>query len=235
MRIDKFVCECCNCSRTQAKELIKKGFVTINDEVCKKSDIHVSDTDDVQLRGNKLIYNKYVYIMLNKPQNIICATKDKKDKTVIDLLHEQDRKKNLFVAGRLDKDSTGFVLLTNDGDFAHDILSPKKHIEKHYYVKIDMPITENMINEFENGITLADGKKLKSAVLKICENDPQGATVILSQGVFHQIKRMFGIFKTSVIKLHRFKIGNLFLDENLKQGEYKYLNNDELNKIKVKE
>ncbi len=231
MRIDKYICDCCNISRTQAKEHIKSGVVKINDKQCKKSDIHVEESDIITLKGQRLLYKKYVYIMLNKPENVVCATKDKKDKTVLDLLQEEDKAKNLFIAGRLDKNSTGFVLLTNNGNFAHEILAPKKHVAKHYYVKIDIPVTKQMEQGFAKGIVLVDGTKLKSATLALCKNDKTCAHVVLHQGVFHQIKRMFAVYGAKVLQLHRYCIGNLQLDNTLNPGEYRQISEQELNMI----
>jgi 16S rRNA pseudouridine516 synthase len=157
--------------------------------------------------------------MLNKPVGVVSASTDKNDVTVIDLVKEEFPRRNLFPAGRLDKTSTGFVLITDDGQFAHDILSPKHHVPKTYIVTVDSPVTENVVKAFEEGVTLADGQMMKSATI-IPQDDGLTATIILHKGVYHQIKRMLGVFDIVVNTLHRTKIGALEMPEDLQPGEY---------------
>ncbi len=232
IRLDKLVSEILEISRQDAKKIINSGAVIIKDEVIKKVDFKADTDNEIIINGNNYFYEKFVYIMLNKPKGVVSATNDKNDTTVLDLVKKDFPKRNLFPAGRLDKTSTGFVLLTDDGVFAHDILSPKKHISKTYIIKTDAPITNEVIKGFEDGVTLADGTILKSASIIPFENDTKKATVILHQGVYHQIKRMLGVFDIGVDELHRIKIGSLTLDENLKNGEYKKLSNSEILMIK---
>ncbi len=232
MRLDKFLAHCTQMSRKAVKEHIKKGDVTINDKICKKNDENISDNDSVLLCGDKISYIKEIYIMLNKPKGIVCATTDKNDTTVIDLIANEHRVKGMFPAGRLDKDSTGFVLITNNGAFAHDVLAPKKHVSKTYEVQLDAPVTKDVVKAFENGVTLTSGEKMKPAQLFVSEDDSTKATVKITQGVFHQVKRMFGVYNIGVDNLHRTAIGGLELDKNLDIGEYRLIKGDELQKVK---
>ncbi len=232
IRLDKLVSEILSVSRQDAKKIINSKSVIINNEVVTKIDFKTDTNNIINIKGIDYKYEEFIYIMLNKPKGIVSATNDNNDKTVVDLVKNDFPKRNLFPAGRLDKTSTGFVLLTDDGNFAHDILSPKKHVPKTYIIKTDSAITNEVVEGFEKGVTLKDGTILKSASIIPFENDNKTATVILHQGVYHQIKRMLGVFSIGVDELHRIKIGNLLLDENLKEGEYKKLNISEILKIK---
>ena len=207
-------------SRADAKKLISKSAVLVNGTVVKKSDIKIdTDTDEVKANGKLLNHEEFVYIMLNKPVGVVSASTDKNDVTVIDLVKDEFPRRNLFPAGRLDKTSTGFVLITDDGQFAHDILSPKHHVPKTYIVTVDSPVTETVVKAFEEGVTLADGQLMKSATI-IPQDDGLAATIILHQGVYHQIKRMLGVFDIGVNTLHRTTIGALEMPADLQPGEY---------------
>ena len=230
MRLDKFLSDAMEISRQDAKKLISKGQVTVDGVAVKKCELKVSETNNVVVSGKKVQYTQFVYIMLNKPKGVVSATDDKNDVTVVDLVKKDYPKRNLFPAGRLDKTSTGFVLLTDEGVFAHDILAPKKHVSKEYIVTLDAPINDDIINQFNNGVTLADGTLLKSAVLEATDN-PLVVKVVLKQGVYHQIKRMFGVFDIGVNELHRTHIGGVELDQNLEGGQYRLLTQQELDKI----
>ena len=230
MRLDKFLSDSMEISRQDAKKLLSKGQVKIDGAVVKKGDVKVDDSSAVTVGGKNVQYRQFVYIMLNKPKGVVSATDDKNDTTVVDLVKKDYPKRNLFPAGRLDKTSTGFVLLTDDGVFAHDILTPKKHVSKEYIVTLDAPINDEIIEKFNSGVTLSDGTELKSAVLKATEK-PMVVKVVLKQGVYHQIKRMFGVFDIGVNELHRTHIGGVQLDESLNGGEYRELTQDELEKI----
>lgn len=229
MRLDKFICEASAKTRTEAKRIISGGAVCVNGVICKKADTQVSESENITLFGEKLIYNKYVYIMLDKPKGVVSASEDKNDITVIDLVKDEFPRRNLFPAGRLDKTSTGFVLITDDGNFAHDILSPKHHVPKTYEVLLDTPLTDQMVEAFEKGVVLADGTELASASVHTIKDN--WVEVVLSQGVYHQIKRMFGVYEAGVNELRRTKIGGLSLDKTLKQGEYRLITNCELENI----
>ncbi len=243
MRLDKYVASCTGKGRTEVKNLIRAAKVTVNGEICKKADAQTGDSDDVRLNSQRLVLVRQIFIMMNKPKGVVCACKDERDTTVIDLVKDKFPAKDLFPAGRLDKDSTGFVLITNDGQFAHSFLAPKKHVSKTYDVVLDAPVTPEMVAAFEAGVTLASGEKMKAAQLKVCEtscesNDESGekfyARVVITQGVYHQVKRMFGVFGVGVLELHRSAIGELELDKSLRLGEFRTLEPNEIDKIVAK-
>ena len=231
IRLDKYISDAAQVSRQDAKKFLSKGMVAVDGKIVKKGDAKVDDAVNVvTVNGKPLQYQKFVYIMLNKPKGVVSATDDKNDVTVTDLVKKDYPKRNLFPAGRLDKTSTGFVLLTDDGEFAHDILAPKKHVSKEYIVTLDAPITDEIIEQFNSGVTLADGTLLKSAVLEKTD-EPMVVKVVLKQGVYHQIKRMFGVFDIGVNELHRSHIGGVKLDDTLGDGEYRELTAAELEEI----
>ena len=227
MRLDKFVADAAQLTRSAARGLIAKGRVTVNGQVCKKADYALKEGDSVCADGKSLASEEYVYIMLNKPAGVVSASTDGRDKTVVDLLGGAYPRRQLFPAGRLDKTSTGFVLLTDDGAFAHDILAPKRHVPKTYRVVLDAPVTQAMVEEFAAGVTLADGQTMQPALLIPDEADPFAATVVLRQGVYHQIKRMFGVLDVGVNGLHRTAIGGLSLDEGLAPGAWRLITPEE--------
>ena len=203
MRLDKYLAETAQCTRSEAKTMLAKGRVQVNGAVCKKGDTQLKDTDTVAVDGALLTYQKFVYLMLNKPEGVVSASTDKRDTTVVDLVGDAYPRRELFPAGRLDKTSTGFVLLTDDGGFAHDILSPRHHVSKTYTVTIDTPLTQEMCTGFAAGVTLADGTALSPAEVTALSPDGCTVRVVLRQGVYHQIKRMFGVYGAGVNALHR--------------------------------
>ena len=227
MRLDKFVADAAQLTRSAARGLIAKGRVTVNGQVCKKADCALREGDSVCADGKPLAGEEYVYIMLNKPAGVVSASTDGRDKTVVDLVGGAFPRRQLFPAGRLDKTSTGFVLLTDDGAFAHDILAPKRHVPKTYRVVLDAPVTPAMVEAFAAGVTLADGQTMQPARLIPDEADPFAATVVLRQGVYHQIKRMFGVLDAGVDQLHRTAIGGLALDEGLAPGAWRLITPEE--------
>lgn len=227
MRLDKFVADAAQLTRSAARSLIAKGRVTVNGQVCKKADCALREGDSVCADGKPLACEEYVYIMLNKPAGVVSASTDGRDKTVVDLVGGAFPRRQLFPAGRLDKTSTGFVLLTDDGAFAHDILAPKRHVPKTYRVVLDTPVTDEMVKAFAAGVTLADGQTMQPARLIPDEADPFAATVVLRQGVYHQIKRMFGVLNAGVNQLHRTAIGGLALDEGLAPGAWRLITPEE--------
>lgn len=227
MRLDKFVADAAQLTRSAARSLIAKGRVTVNGQVCKKADCALREGDSVCADGKPLACEEYVYIMLNKPAGVVSASADGRDKTVVDLVGGAFPRRQLFPAGRLDKTSTGFVLLTDDGAFAHDILAPKRHVPKTYRVVLDAPVTPAMVEAFAAGVTLADGQRMQPAQLIPDEADPFAATVVLRQGVYHQIKRMFGVLDAGVDQLHRTAIGGLALDEGLAPGAWRLITPEE--------
>ena len=227
MRLDKFVADAAQLTRSVARALISRGRVTVNGQVCKKADLALQTGDAVCADGKSLVCEEYVYIMVNKPAGVVSASADGRDKTVVDLLNGAFPRRQLFPAGRLDKASTGFVLLTDDGAFAHDILAPKRHVPKTYHVVLDTPVTPAMAEAFAAGVTLADGQRMQPARLIPDETDPFAATVVLRQGVYHQIKRMFGVLGAGVNGLHRTAIGGLALDKGLAPGAWRLITPEE--------
>lgn len=231
MRLDKFVADAAQLTRSAARGLIAKGRVTVNGQVCKKADCALREGDSVCADGKPLACEEYVYIMLNKPAGVVSASTDGRDKTVVDLVGGAFPRRQLFPAGRLDKTSTGFVLLTDDGAFAHAILSPRRHVPKTYRVELDTPVTPAMVTAFAQGVTLADGQAMKPADLIPDPENPLAATVVLHQGVYHQIKRMFGVLDAGVNELHRQAIGGLALDPALAPGQWRPITEEELARL----
>ena len=231
MRLDKYLAETTQCTRSEAKALLAKSRVQVNGTVCKKGDTQLKESDTVAVDGQNLRYQQFVYLMLNKPEGVVSASTDKRDTTVVDLVGDAYPRRQLFPAGRLDKTSTGFVLLTDDGTFAHEILAPKHHVSKTYTVVIDTPLTEEMEAGFAAGVTLADGTALSPAEVTALSPDGLTVQVLLKQGVYHQIKRMFGVYGAGVNALHRDAIGALSLDPALEPGQWRELSAEEVSKI----
>ena len=232
-RLDKVISSQLGYSRKEVKELIKRKRVSVNNQLVDKSDYKINlETDKVSVDNQELTIKKYLYLILNKPKGYVSATTDNKDRTVLDLVPQEYLHRNLFPAGRLDKDTTGLMIITDDGNFAHEILSPKKHIKKTYNVTIDIPVTLEMVDGFQKGVNLNDGE-CKSAKLEI--TGKYTALVTLIEGRYHQIKRMFGCFKAKVIELERISMGRLTLPENLKSGECRELTEEEFKKLLSKE
>ena len=233
MRLDKFISTTTTLSRAEAKKIIKKGIL-INDILIKSPDYKVDEfNDQVIVNGNRLVYQKYVYIMMNKPKNTVSATEDAIERTVVDILRDEDRIYKVFPVGRLDKDTEGLMLLTNDGELAHKIISPKKDVEKKYYVEVSGELKNEHLKIIKEGVILEDGYRCKPARLEILDSSEGNskANIFITEGKFHQVKRMMKSLGTTVTYLKRLSIGSLKLDENLKLGEYRYLTDDELNKL----
>lgn len=230
MRLDKYLSERTGLTRSESRKAITKGRVAVNGAVCRKADTQVAEDAAVAVDGTPLggVYQKYVYIMLNKPEGVVSASRDKRDTTVVDLVAADFPRRALFPAGRLDKTSTGFVLLTDDGALAHDLLSPVHHVTKQYRVTLDIPLTEAMCAGFAAGVTLADGQKLAPAEVEPVGENPCEVRVTLHQGVYHQIKRMFGVYGAGVNALHREAIGDVALDPALAPGQWRELTAAEL-------
>ena len=233
MRLDKFISTTTTLSRAEAKKIIKKGIL-INDILIKSPDYKVDEfNDQVIVNGNRLVYQKYVYIMMNKPKNTVSATEDAIQRTVVDILRDEDRIYKVFPVGRLDKDTEGLMLLTNDGELAHKLISPKKDVEKKYYVEVSGELKNEHLKIIKEGVILEDGYRCKPARLEILDSSEGNskANIFITEGKFHQVKRMMKSLGTTVTYLKRLSIGSLKLDENLKLGEYRYLTDDELNKL----
>lgn len=231
-RIDKILSEQTNYSRKEIKKLISKELVLVNDRIVKRPEEKYDDEAIIiKIEGKEVSIKKHFYLLLNKPSGYVSTTSLNEDKTVIDLVPDKYKTKTLFPAGRLDKDTTGLMLITDDGVFSHNILAPKKHIKKIYEVVIDIPISEDMIVGFKNGVKLNDGE-CKSALLE--KTGEYSSLVTLTEGRYHQIKRMFGFFGAKVIKLHRICMGELHLPNDLGVGEVREATNEELEKLQSK-
>lgn len=234
MRLDKFLSGQLNISRAGAKELIKKRLVTVNGGTAKLYDMKIdAAADTVCSEGVQLTYRKHVYIMLNKPAGVVCATRDRLSDTVLELIPAEMRRKNLFPAGRLDKDTVGFVLITDDGEFAHNMLSPKKHVDKRYFAALEKPAGPEDAELFASGIVLNGMEKCLPAKLEITE-DPKEVYITLREGKYHQIKRMAEAAGNKVVYLKRVSIGGLALDESLNEGECREISRAELELIGIK-
>ncbi len=235
MRLDKYLAERLGIPRSESRKRIAAGAVTVNGTLCRKADTQIDEhTAEVSVNGAPLSgsYEKYVYLMLNKPEGVVSASRDKHDTTVTDLVAQAYPRRQLFPAGRLDKTSTGFVLLTDDGGFAHDILAPGRHVSKEYIVTLDTPLTPAMQAGFAAGVTLADGQTMDPAEAEPYGADPCVVKVTLHQGVYHQIKRMFGVYGAGVNGLHRTAIGPVALDEGLEPGAWRPLTTKEVEALR---
>lgn len=232
-RLDKILSAVLKISRSDVKKIIKKQHLTVNGTAVKSGDIKIDpDKDIIKLNGQTLTYQKHIYIMMNKPEGVISASNDRSQKTVVDLVPEELKRDGLFPAGRLDGDTTGFVLITDDGDFAHRILSPKNHIEKTYHARLAQPISEDDIEKFINGIELKDGTLCLEAKLTVLESGENPLVeVIIHEGKYHQVKRMFAALGNKVIGLKRVKMGGLDLDPSLGSGLCREITDDELELI----
>ena len=221
MRLDKFLCEMNMGTRSQVKELVKKGLVLVNGQVIKSADIKIDEQKDIVCcQGKELVYRKFVYYMLNKPRGIVSATQDNTAKTVTELLAAEGRK-DLFPVGRLDKDTEGLLLLTNDGALAHKLLSPKKHIDKTYRVEIAYALSQEDIDRLEQGVDIGEDKLTLPAKVEIRSENVIYLTI--QEGKFHQVKRMLQAVDNQVTALKRIRFGEITLDEKLALGEYRAL------------
>lgn len=231
-RIDRILSEQTNYSRKEIKRLVSKGLVLVNGCVVRKSDEKYDDDNiSIKINGEDIRVSKHFYLLLNKPKGYVSTTVSDKDKTVIDLVPDKYKTRTLFPAGRLDKDTTGLMLITDDGVFAHNILSPKKHIKKVYEVVIDKDVSDEMVYGFRDGVKLNDGE-CKSALLE--KVDTNKCLVTLTEGRYHQIKRMFGCYKAKVLELKRICMGELYLPSDLGVGEVREVSDEELLKIQSK-
>lgn len=229
-RIDKIIANQTVYSRKDVKKLVSAKKIKVNNNIINKSDIKIDiEKDNIYINDKKLEIKKYIYLVLNKPKGYVSATKDKNIQTVLDLIPKEYKKRNLFPVGRLDKDTTGLMIITDDGEFCHNVLSPKKHVSKIYKVLIDKEITNEMIFEFEKGVKLKE-EICKSAKLEKITNN--SCYVTLTEGKYHQIKRMFGCFNSKVLELERIQFGKFKLPLDLKQGEFRELNQNEIELLK---
>lgn len=258
LRLDKYLTEMGCGTRSQVKKEILKGSVSVNGEIAKKAERKVdTEKDEIIFKGEKIFYAGYEYFMLNKPAGVVSATEDKKERTVIDLIKESKRK-DLFPAGRLDKDTEGLLLITNNGQLAHRLLSPKKHVDKIYYAKIKGIVTEEDVRLFEKGVHIGDEKPTMPAALEILsvqkerrkekikeqkilpetknetdekEDGYSEIYLTIKEGRFHQVKRMFRAVGKEVVYLKRIQFGTLTLDPSLKPGQYRKLTEEEVEQL----
>lgn len=232
-RIDKLIAVSKNISRADSRALIKRGRVTVDGEIVRDISAKFDEKkNEIACDGEPVFYQKFVYIMMNKPKGVISASEGGNEKTVIDILPDEMKRRKLFPAGRLDKDTTGFMLITDDGDFAHRILSPKNHIPKTYIATLDKPFDSNVVQGFENGVQLKDDLCMPAKIEHV-DDDYTVARVTIKQGMYHQIKRMFLHFGITVLELERVKMGDLELDNSLGLGECRYLSMTEIKQIEM--
>ena len=232
MRLDKFLVACAVGSRTEVKSLLKAGRVTVNGKKEKSAKLQINEErDEIRFDGQVLEYEEFVYYMMNKPQGVISATEDSIHRTVLDLLTDIARTKEVFPVGRLDIDTHGLLLLTNDGQLAHALLSPKRHVHKTYLAQVEGIMTQEDVETFAKGIPLKDFI-CQPAKLEIMSVDPEKnqslVRVTIAEGKFHQVKRMVSYCGKEVVDLQRLTMGTLILDENLKRGEWRRLTKEEL-------
>ncbi len=226
MRIDKFLSSSTSLSRSQISAEIKKGKITLNGETVKKGDVKIDENkDEILFNGEKINYSEFIYIKLNKPKGVISASDDSTCKTVIDLLPSEYKSRGLFPCGRLDKDTTGLIILTNDGKSCHNNLSPKKHVEKKYYFQTADTFSDDDVCVIENGVNLKDGYTTKPA--KIQRIDDFSGYITLSEGKYHEIKRIFGALNNRIVELKRVSFSKITLGD-LQEGQWAYLTNEEI-------
>ena len=229
-RLDKFLCDKKIGTRSRVKELIQMGFVTVNQEIVKRPETKVMDTDIVCCQGMVLLNDEFAYFMLNKPAGVISATEDAMQDTVLDFFKEEPYK-NLYPVGRLDKDTEGLLLITNDGDLGHRLLSPKKHVPKTYYVGLAHGLSQSDIDTLERGIDIGEKKLTLPAKVEIVEEN--AVYITITEGKFHQVKRMFEAVNNQVVYLKRVSMGSLHLDKSLRPGEYRSLTQEEKEELYV--
>ncbi len=228
-RLDKFLCDKNIGTRSQVKVLIQKGQVSVNGEIIKKPETKVEESDVISCQGMVLSNEEYAYYMFHKPAGIITATEDNFQKTVLDYFKEEPCK-NLYPVGRLDKDTEGLLLITNDGELGHRLLSPRHHIEKTYLAKLECDIHESDIKQLEEGVDI--GEKRMTLPAKIEVLDDKAVYITITEGKFHQVKRMFEAVNNKVVYLKRISMGNMKLDDSLSLGEYRRLTEEEITYLK---
>ncbi len=226
-RLDKIIASQLNISRSIARTDIKRGKVTVNGIILRDVSAQIDPQNtEISYNGQPISYKKFIYILMNKPKGVLSASNDKSRETVVDLVPETLKRQNLFPVGRLDKDTTGLIIITDDGDFAHRVISPKKNILKTYLASLDGAVTDEMTEIFAKGVVLADGTVCKKAILTPLQNNK--AIIKISEGKYHQIKRMFGTVGLGVNELHRMAIGGLTLPSDLNFGQSRELNVGEI-------
>jgi 16S rRNA pseudouridine516 synthase len=230
-RLDKVLSNLGYGTRKEIKQVVRKGFVEVNGELAKDSGMQINpEVDRIFINGEEIYYRKYIYLMMNKPDGVVSATFDNRDETVIDLLEVEHQVFDPFPVGRLDKDTVGLLLLTNDGELNHRLISPKWKVDKVYYAKINAKVTKSDVEKFKKGITLDDGYVCKEAILEIlnASEEESEVKITIQEGKFHQVKRMFEAVNKKVTYLQRIEFGTLKLDEDLEEGEYRELSDEEV-------
>lgn len=231
LRLDKYLADMGCGTRTEVKKKIRSGKILVNQEVIKSPEYKIDTAaDEITVEGKAVVYEAFEYYMLNKPQGVVSATEDNRDKTVLDLLVSRKRK-DLFPVGRLDKDTEGLLLITNDGELAHNLLSPKKHVDKTYFVKLLRPVTAEDREKLETGVDIKEEKLTLPARVEPAGEETQ-VYITIWEGKFHQVKRMFQAVGNEVLFLKRLSMGSLKLDESLAPGEYRLLTQEEIKRLK---
>lgn len=232
IRLDKYLADMGLGTRTEVKKDIKKGRISVNQEIIKSPEYKIDiQTDVVLADGKEIAYEKMVYYMLNKPQGVVSATEDRRDRTVLELIQEKKRK-DLFPVGRLDKDTEGLLLITNDGELAHNLLAPKKHVDKKYFVRLKNALSEENRKHLEEGVDIGEDRLTMPSQVFLLNEEKNEFEIIIREGKFHQIKRMFHAVGNEVVFLKRLSMGSLVLDENLLPGEYRLLTPEEIVRLK---
>ncbi len=228
MRLDKFLSITGCCTRTEAKKCIRSGRVTVGGVPASSADMKIdAESDVIVFCGKRVNYRKFTYILMNKPEGVVSATEDGRDRTVIDLLPPDIRRAGLFPCGRLDKNTLGLMLITDNGDLGHRLLAPKSHVEKQYYFRSKFPISEADARRFEAGVVLEDGYETKPAKIFL-EGEGDCGRITLVEGKYHQIKRMLEALHNKIVYLERIRFGPLTLDPSLARGEWRYLTDEEI-------
>ena len=228
MRLDKFISDTSASSRREATSLIKKGAVTVNGvPICNPSAHIDPNADEIIFKGKRVSYSKYTYVMLNKPEGYVSATEDASLPVVTDLLPPELQRLGMFPVGRLDRDTIGLMVLTNNGTLAHALLSPKRHVQKKYFSRFAEPLSAGAEEMFRDGVTLADGYECKSAEI-VADSDRLSGIITLTEGKYHQIKRMLGALHNRVVYLERITFGPLSLDPALSRGQWRMLTDEEV-------
>lgn len=234
-RLDKILANLGYGSRKEVKALCRKGEVVVDGTPVKDSAEKVDPVNaTIEVKGEKINYRKFIYLMMNKPDGVVSATFDNYDETVIDLLDPEYQVFEPFPIGRLDKDTVGLLLITNDGELNHKLIAPKNHVDKVYYAEINKPVEESDIEKFKKGITLDDGYLCMPAKLEVISSDENGSSVhvTIQEGKFHQVKRMFEAVDKSVVYLRRISFGPLKLDETVEEGNFRELTEEEIELLK---
>ncbi len=231
MRLDKFICTCTGLSRIQAKRVIGKGLVKVDGVIEKDQKVKINDQNEVVFDGRHLRFSGPRYIMLNKPDGAVCTSLDDDYRSVFDLFYDLERLEDLLIAGRLDADTTGLLLITDDGKWSHRITSPKKQCKKCYRVISAEAVPQDVVEQFANGIMLK-GEKQPTLPAELEILSPTESLLTIHEGKYHQVKRMFGAINNRVVELHREQVGDIALDEDLEPGEWRYLTDEEIASVK---